>query len=118
MLPRIGITLGDPAGIGSEITAKLIVYDRITDFCIPIIIGDAKVFQQGLDIIKSDATFEVIHDLDGELESGTNYVYDLNNIPLSDFSFGQISGAAGRAAGESIETAISSRIRSTRNRLT
>jgi len=98
--------MGDPAGVGSEITAKLMVYDRVADFCIPIIIGDAKVVQQGLDIIKSDATFEVIHDLDGELESGTNYVYDLNNIPLSDFSFGQISGAAGRAAGESIETAI------------
>jgi 4-hydroxythreonine-4-phosphate dehydrogenase len=106
MLPRIGITLGDPAGVGSEITAKLTVYDRITDLCIPIIIGDAKAFQQGLDIIKSDATFEVVHDLNGALKPGLVYVYDLNHISLSDFTFGQISGEAGRAAGEAIETAV------------
>ncbi len=48
MLPRIAITLGDPAGIGSEITAKLMTYENIIDFCVPVIIGDAKLFSKGL----------------------------------------------------------------------
>ena len=106
MLPRIGITLGDPAGIGSEITAKLMVCERIADICIPIIVGDAKVVRQGLDVISSEATLEIVHDLTGELEAGVNYVYDLNHVSLSDYSFGEVSAQAGRAAGESIEAAV------------
>jgi len=106
MRPRIGITMGDPAGIGSEITAKLLTYDKISDFCIPIVVGDAKVIRQGFEVIEAEPDFEVVHDLEGALEPGKNYVYDLDNVSLSDYSFGQISGAAGRAAGEAIETAI------------
>jgi 4-hydroxythreonine-4-phosphate dehydrogenase len=106
MLPRIGLTMGDPAGIGSEITAKLLTYDKISEVCIPIVVGDAKVLQQGFEVIKADPDFEIVHDLEGDLEPGKNYVYDLDNISLPDYSFGQISGAAGRAAGESIEMAI------------
>ena len=106
MLRRIGITMGDPAGVASEITAKVLTYDNINDFCIPIVVGDAKVMNQGFEVIKADPDFEVIHDLKRELEPGKNYLYDLNNVSLSDYSFGQVSGAAGRAAGESIETAI------------
>jgi 4-hydroxythreonine-4-phosphate dehydrogenase len=106
MLPRIGITMGDPAGVGSEITAKVLTYDNISDLCIPIVIGDAEVIGQGFEVIKADPNFELIRDLDGVLEAGKNYVYDLDDISLSDYSFGQISGAAGRAAGEAIETAV------------
>lgn len=106
MLPRIGITMGDPAGVGSEITAKILTYDKISDLCIPIVIGGAKAIRQGFEVIRADPNFEVVHDLEGVLEPGKNYVYDLDNISLSDYSFGQVSGEAGRAAGESIEVAI------------
>ncbi len=106
MLPRIGITMGDPAGIGSEITAKMLAREGISDLCIPIIIGDADVARQGFEIIGAEPDFEVIHELNAELTAGKNYVYDLDNISPADYAFGKISAAAGRAAGESIETAI------------
>jgi len=107
MLPRIAITLGDPAGIGSEITAKLMSFEKITDSCIPIIIGDVKVIQQGLDLIKADVNYNIIKDIDKFLEPGIFYIYDLSNINLSDYSFGKISAKAGKASGEYIETAVS-----------
>lgn len=106
MLPKIGITMGDPAGIGSEITAKLLAQGRIQEFCIPIVIGDAKVMQQGYEIIQADPDFERIHTLKDEIKPGRNYILDLNNISLSDYSLGMNSAEAGRAAGESIEVAI------------
>ncbi len=106
MLPRIGITMGDPAGIGSEITAKMLTRDRIGELCIPVVVGDAKVVRQGFEVIKADADFEIVRDLDRELEPGRTYVYDLDNISLSDYSFGHVSAEAGRAAGEAIEAAI------------
>jgi 4-hydroxythreonine-4-phosphate dehydrogenase len=106
MLPRIGITMGDPAGVASEITAKVLTYDGIGDFCIPIVVGDAKVMNQGFEVIEADPAFVVIRDLKRELEPGKNYLYDLDNVSLADYRFGQVSGAAGRAAGQSIEKAI------------
>ena len=106
MKPKIAITLGDPAGIGSEITAKLITYENITDFCVPVIIGDAKVVQQGLNIAKSDMKCNIVSNLDGELEPGKSYVYDLDNINLSDYSFSEVSAKTGKVSGEFIETAI------------
>jgi 4-hydroxythreonine-4-phosphate dehydrogenase len=98
--------MGDPAGIGSEITAKMLARERISDLCIPIVIADARVARQGFEIIGVEPNIEVIHDLSAELTAGKNYVYDLRNISPADYTFGQISAAAGRAAGESIETAI------------
>jgi len=106
MLPRIGITMGDPAGVGSEITARMLVHDHVADLCIPIVIGDAGVTRQGYEIIGAEPDFEVVSDLDKAHAPGRVYVYDLDNMAPSDYSFGQISGAAGRAAGESIEAAI------------
>ena len=105
-LPRVGITMGDPAGIGSEITAKVLTRDNIGEFCVPIVIGDADVIRQGFKVIGADPTFEVVHDLEDALEPARNYVYDLDNVSLADYSFGRISAQAGRAAGESIERAI------------
>ncbi|MGQ9599132.1 MAG: 4-hydroxythreonine-4-phosphate dehydrogenase PdxA [Anaerolineae bacterium] len=106
MIPRIGITMGDPAGVGSEITAKMLVGGEIRQICIPIVIGDARVIRQGFAIIGAVPDFEVIYDLDHPLEPDKNYVYDLGNIDVTDYTFGQISAAAGRAAGEAIETAV------------
>lgn len=106
MLPKIGITIGDPAGVGSEITAKMLTYENVTEICTPIVIGDAKVVQQGFDVIKSDVKFEKIYDVNRSIPPGKIYVFDLDNISLSDYTFGKISSKAGKAAGEYIETAI------------
>ena len=88
-IPIIGITLGDPAGVGSEILAKMLTYEKVTDLCIPIVIGNAKVFQQGLDIINSDLKFKLIKEFNEDILPDYTYIYDLDNIMLSDYSFGE-----------------------------
>jgi 4-hydroxythreonine-4-phosphate dehydrogenase len=47
--PRIGITVGDPAGIGPEIVARAIADPRITDVCDTLVFGPdpGKVFPMG-----------------------------------------------------------------------
>ena len=47
--PVLGILLGDATGIGPELVAKLAASDFYADYCRPIIIGDARIFQAGLD---------------------------------------------------------------------
>ena len=43
-LPLIGITMGDPAGIGPEIIVKALVDKDIYGLCRPVILGDPTVF--------------------------------------------------------------------------
>ena len=44
--PIIGITMGDPAGNGPEITVKALAHKKVYDNCCPIVIGDAKMLEQ------------------------------------------------------------------------
>ncbi len=43
MKPVLGILLGEAAGIGPEIVAKLCAKNRLTEHCRPVLIGDARV---------------------------------------------------------------------------
>ncbi len=38
-LPRVAITIGDPAGIGPEIAAKAAASPRVTEVCTPVLYG-------------------------------------------------------------------------------
>ena len=42
MRPRIGITVGDPAGIGPEIAAKAVADTRVQEICEPVLYGPAR----------------------------------------------------------------------------
>lgn len=41
--PLLGITMGDPGGIGPEICAKALAGPDIYTLCRPLIIGDAAI---------------------------------------------------------------------------
>ena len=46
--PVLAITMGDPAGIGPEVTVKALQYRDLWDKCIPIVVGDAYVLEDAL----------------------------------------------------------------------
>lgn len=45
-LPVIGITMGDPSGIGPEIIARVFKCEEIRDICRPVVIGDTGVMEE------------------------------------------------------------------------
>lgn len=45
-LPVIGITMGDPSGIGPEIISKLYIEENIHEICRPVVIGDPGVMAE------------------------------------------------------------------------
>ena len=49
--PVLGILLGDAAGVGPEIVAKLVVNGFLTEHCRPLLIGDYRVLQRAFQII-------------------------------------------------------------------
>src|SRR6476659_2028099 len=106
VLPRIGITMGDPAGIGPEVVLKAVAEEEIRKICIPVIIGDAQLLahtartldlQSGYDIIRKDEEFPD--------QLSEPVIFHLDNI--SGFiEPGIESGAAGKAAAGYIEAAV------------
>lgn len=49
--PIIGITMGDPAGNGSEISVKALADSSVYERCRPIIIGDANCMEKAVKIL-------------------------------------------------------------------
>lgn len=89
-LPVIGITIGDAAGIGPEITLKALADERITAACRPLVIGDAAFLR------RTAAEFELPE---------PNDVHDLANLP-DNVSARASTAETGKAAGEYIEAAV------------
>jgi 4-hydroxythreonine-4-phosphate dehydrogenase len=52
-LPRVAITIGDPAGIGPEIAAKAAADPRVVDVCRPVLYG--RIYTPGVDAGKLSA---------------------------------------------------------------
>ncbi|MFO7753426.1 MAG: 4-hydroxythreonine-4-phosphate dehydrogenase PdxA [Desulfobacteraceae bacterium] len=63
-LPIIGITMGDPAGIGPEITASLLAKGGIDRFCRPVVIGDITVLEKASALLKLKIEFSGIDSVD------------------------------------------------------
>jgi 4-hydroxythreonine-4-phosphate dehydrogenase len=45
-LPRIAITMGDPAGVGPEVCLRLLADDAIARVCAPLVFGDAGILER------------------------------------------------------------------------
>ena len=98
--------MGDAAGIGPEVIVKALADKRIYELAHPIVIGDKKIMQRALDIVKSDLQLRTVQDIDN-LHSEFGYIdlIDLNNLP-ADLPFAKVDARAGKAAYEYIESAV------------
>ena len=107
--PVLGITMGDPAGIGPEIAAKALSHERTYEMCRPAIIGDAGVMEQAIKIaglenkmgVNPVSTIE-----EAKFRYGTMDVFDLRNVDMEKLVHGEVSAMCGRAAFESVKKAI------------
>jgi 4-hydroxy-L-threonine phosphate dehydrogenase PdxA len=46
--PLIGISVGDPAGIGPEITAKSLALPEIYDICKPLAVAETEMMKEAI----------------------------------------------------------------------
>ena len=45
-LPKIAVTMGDPAGVGPEVCLHLLKNAAVAELCVPVVFGDAVVLEQ------------------------------------------------------------------------
>ena len=105
--PVIGITMGDPAGIGPEITVKALASEEIYQNCCPVVVGDASILEHARDIVGIDLKVHKIRQLsEARYECGTIDVLDRGGLNPGEFPIGEISKQAGQAAFEYVEKVI------------
>ena len=98
-LPLIGITMGDPTGIGPEIAAKTLKRLEIYQICRPLIVGDAKVMQEACKIAKVDLEVNPVKEVkQGKYNYGTLDVYDLENVDIKRLVYKKVSMMGGKAS--------------------
>lgn len=98
----IGVTLGDPAGIGPEIIVK--AFSAQQNFhadCRLFVIGDARVLQHYIDTQATPVQLRSIQSPDeAEGRSGKIDILDMHNADPDTFEFGAVSDIAGKASAE------------------
>ena len=102
-LPKIAITMGDPAGIGPEVCLRLLQNDAMAERCVPVIFGDRAVLEQSAEQCGLAKPAKYIG---GLAEADGPCVLDLGAITTNDFATGTVNAATGRAGYTYVEDAI------------
>ncbi len=103
----IAITMGDPASIGPEIAIKAVLQPGIHTICKPLLVGDAKVFEQIIDKLNLPAKVNAVLKVsDAKFELGTVDVFDLNITDVSKLEFGKIDAMCGEASFQAVKKTI------------
>jgi 4-hydroxythreonine-4-phosphate dehydrogenase len=105
--PAIGVTMGDPAGVGPEIIARACAEDAVRERSRPVVIGDAGVMREALALIDSPLALHAVTRVDDcRWAAGTMECLDCANVDVAALPRGTVSAAAGRAAYAYIERAV------------
>jgi 4-hydroxythreonine-4-phosphate dehydrogenase len=105
--PILGVTMGDPAGVGPEIVARAAAEPAVRRDCRPVVIGAATTMGEALAVVRSPLTLHAVSRVgDCRWADGTLEVLDLSNVDMASLPRAAVSAAAGRAAYEYIERAI------------
>ncbi len=104
--PKIGITLGDPAGIGPEIVLK--AYTHRLPRHVPIIFGDPNILEAIARSLRPRPRVRVISSIgEATLTNAEGiHVFPVTNLPPGAFRPGKVTAETGQAAGKFIEAAI------------
>ena len=107
MRPLLGITMGDPAGIGPEVIAKAMAGTALRRLCRPIVIGSVPVMEQTLARLKLKLNVVRVQGHDPTVPHASDVaVLDPLEQPLGKFPFGVAAANTGAASVAFIKKAV------------
>jgi 4-hydroxythreonine-4-phosphate dehydrogenase len=88
-LPTIGITVGDPVGIGPEIIVKSLAQKEVFAWCRPLVFGDANVLKEANKGLNAPCNINPVRRVDETKGTpGTIDLIELSHTDLNGFRFG------------------------------
>jgi 4-hydroxythreonine-4-phosphate dehydrogenase len=106
-VPRIGIAMGDPAGISPELLAKLLQRDDLTARAVVTVIGDRRVLAGGERVSGIALDFPIVNTADAAAPSPGKPVFvDLGHLDPGGISVGEVSAEGGAFAMRNFREAL------------
>src|SRR5574340_384309 len=105
--PLIGISVGDPAGIGPEITAKTLAMPEIYEMCRPLVVAETRMMQEAVRFSGLDLDVRAVAAPgEGAFRCGVLDVLDLKNIEPASIRYKTAAAETGRASFEYVRKVI------------
>lgn len=103
----LAITMGDPAGIGPEIAAKVFNDTSVYDGCRPLLVGNAQVMREAVKLTSLNLKINPIQDVgQARFKHGIIDVYDIPSEHLAEIKHGVVSAPAGDLAFQVVRKTI------------
>lgn len=103
----IGITMGDPAGIGAEITVKALKSSAIKGECVPVVFGDYEAISDAVSFCHTGQRIKRIHTIDDcSDETDTINLFDFGLLKRNGWEYKKVSALCGQASFQYIVSAI------------
>lgn len=101
--PVIGVTMGEPAGIGPEVVAKSIIRPEVRKVCVPVVFGSTKIIRHAAKRFAKKVRVEEIFELD-RIENRPNLirVFPCFDLDYKSISPGKVTKTSGHAAAHSV----------------
>ncbi|MDY7034925.1 MAG: 4-hydroxythreonine-4-phosphate dehydrogenase PdxA [Thermodesulfobacteriota bacterium] len=105
-LPVIGITMGDPSGIGPEIIIKAFSDAELNKICTPVVLGDPGALLEGMKGLKKNFINEILSPSDAEGGPGQINVMAISRLKSGMRTPGKPRIEGGKAMVEYIIKAV------------
>ena len=105
--PVLGISIGDPAGIGPEITFKALDRPDMYGCCVPIVYADKTVLEDTLEVTGKDFTLNPVREpRDATGKWGIIDYIDPGILKKGDYTYGTVGVKSGEASFRYVTAAI------------
>ena len=89
--PVVAITIGDPAGIGPEITVATMMDKSVYDECKPFLIGSVPIISRAMKIMGCDfAIHKIAHPQEARFSWGTLDVLETGDYDCDSIEWGKV----------------------------
>jgi 4-hydroxythreonine-4-phosphate dehydrogenase len=106
MLPVIVLAIGDPAGVGPELAAKLVADPDVRAAMSMVVVGDRRVLERGAADSGVILDIDVRGPTDSIASAGKPVLIDLGNLDPATIDRGVATEAGGRATLANFSTAL------------
>ena len=105
----IGISIGDPAGIGPEICVKALSHSHIYEKAIPVIYTDRAILEKALELTRKEFALNAISNAGSARGNfGTLDFIDTGFLKGGECKYGEVNAISGEASFQYVVSAIQS----------
>lgn len=104
--PVLAVPLGDAAGIGPEIVAKVAASSFLQRYACPVIVGDERVLRRGMKVAKTEFTYSVANSPEEAARMKGLILWNTGTLGGDRVEMGEVSAENGKEQGDNLVACI------------